>query len=369
VAFAIVAVLWFGAPAVAGGQSLDPLGFPLDAYRFPPDARSQGMAEAYSAVAEGPAATWWNPGALALQEGVWLNPLTRAQLLEEIADDIVFYSFGGTVAIGPVGLGFHMNRIGLGTTEVVDFSGNVVQEIEGSDASYHLGAGTDLLGLFSRGESQARLGVGAAVKVTDRRVALRARYPGGGGEQFSRAATSWDADLGALFRYRWSFRGGRGGPRMMLGIRGAVVAANLRNARRELYQRTDYLDQELRTSVGLEYRGAEMPDLGHALLLLVTAEHRAYFGDGEIATLENDTSTHVGFELTAFFLLTLRGGYVDSVGDVDPIQDWSRGFGLGGDFGLFGWPGKGARFDMTSIPQATGLSRVNQYSVTVWFDF
>lgn len=63
-----------------------------------PDARSNGMGGAFTAVAEGPAAVWWNPGALAFIQGIEVSPFSRRQLLPGIAEGMWIYSIGASAS-------------------------------------------------------------------------------------------------------------------------------------------------------------------------------------------------------------------------------------------------------------------------------
>ena len=88
-----------------------------------PDARSQGMGRAFTAIAEGPMAVWYNPGALGFTEGIYVSPLSYNRLSPDLADDVRFWPFGVTVGRDGIGLGAYLGRLSWGESMATDNDG------------------------------------------------------------------------------------------------------------------------------------------------------------------------------------------------------------------------------------------------------
>src|SRR5512145_2853578 len=94
---------------LADGASAIPL-TGVSSQWFPPDARSQGFGRAFTAVADGPAAVWWNPGALAIEQGASVSPYAEFPILPA-AEGLVLWSFSARGAWEGIGLGAHLSRL------------------------------------------------------------------------------------------------------------------------------------------------------------------------------------------------------------------------------------------------------------------
>jgi hypothetical protein len=332
-----------------------------------PDARSQGLGRAFTALAEGPAATWWNPAALGLQRGVHINPYSRVQLVPSLSDDIYFHSYGGTAEVGPVGVGFHLSNLDYGTHVVRDFAGNVIGEAHTYDRSYHIGVGTEMIALLRDGPSPLRVGVGGAVKIVNEQ-----QLGSSGGGDLEQQSTTFDVDLSALASYALPLSDVEGAMRPALDLRGGLMVANVFNRDQEFETLgEDPLVRRLHLSGAVGFHLSGFGPFARAFDAALCVERVSYSGNGSetIQQMDNDTSTSVGMEVELLGLVSARTGHLDDIGDIQSIEDWAWGFGVGGDF-LLTRPGRlGGRFDYAKIPQVPDLPRIEQYSVSIWLEF
>ena len=100
-----------------------------------PDARALAMRRAFSAIAEGPSAVWWNPGALGLP-GRW-----TATALTEITEDDRSFFLPGELDVYAIAGMMHGLGVGLHLIKTGDCESKSVFK---SDLLVRAGAGIDL---------------------------------------------------------------------------------------------------------------------------------------------------------------------------------------------------------------------------------
>lgn len=315
-----------------------------------PDARALGMGEAFTAVAEGPAAVWWNPGALALSRGVAISPFSRRQLLPEILDDYRIYSAGGAAEIGIVGLGFHYSDLDL------DFGGLW------SEYTLHFGVGVDMQRLIATESAAFDWGIGAAFKYSS--ITIR---PSDDGLTES-SGTGWDADLGSLAVYRFPMQITSSGGREYVAVRGGVNWKSVFGRDVELgeVEQRDPFEQSVVLGVASELVLKEATPSRHFLRATLSLEHQEFIGSSsEVPGIQR-----YGFELglgvpadNPTLFLAPRVGYINDI--YNEIRDVAYGGGIGADI-PFRDGAIGGRFDYARVPRSEGLEPENQYTVSLW---
>jgi hypothetical protein len=334
---------------------------------FGPDARSQGMAGAFTAIAEGPAVAWWNPGGLALQETVYGSPFSYVQLVPDLADDVKLYNFGGTASIGAFGVGTHFTHITYGENEARNREGVSLGTFEPTENVFLIGGGVDVAELLGIDGAYApiQLGVGGNLKFLDSNLAPAFASP----EGRSGDATSWDVDLGMLFVYQMPFDLALDGrPTTQVSLRGGAVVNNLFEREIDyLDQNVSYpLDRRFRFGAAAEFEVGGVPPFDHLMKATVSVEQTHHI-EGSREAVER-----FGIEVSALSLLAIRTGYLhegDAFGECCSFNDWSWGFGLGADLELQDSTRIGGRFDFASITTAVDLSRHKMYTVSGWITF
>ncbi|MBZ0171927.1 MAG: hypothetical protein K8E66_06070, partial [Phycisphaerales bacterium] len=191
VAFAVVILL---VPMPAHSQSLSAA---FEAQFFAPDARSAAMGGAFTAIAEGPNATWWNPGALAFGKPVAVMPFSYTKpfpLLEMIGADHSKVSFGVTGHRRSVGVGIHYDHFRSRMDTPLD-------QQDWGQQFVRLGAGVDIASLVAGEGSPIRCGIGASAKLLRVTLSGGATNTSGQRVSFDDSDSVVDLDLGGLFVY------------------------------------------------------------------------------------------------------------------------------------------------------------------------
>jgi hypothetical protein len=338
------------------------LGARADAYdSFPsvqgdiPDARGAALGRAFTAVAEGPGAVWWNPGGLGLVRGWWVVPLS------------------GTPSRSPFGQSeFRVNgvcgRIGRQALAVQYARWKAVYEYDSpiSESALTIGYGVDLVEIIRKEQgSRLQWGVGGSAK----RLTWSAANVS---SPSLKDLSAYDVDLGTLARLErplaglpvLSIVGGVSAPRpsFMAGRLGLMV----RNA---LDQRMGPnrapLGREVRAGLGVESGLIATPPFGHLLRMLATVEL-----DRSLTEESVPGNVNYGVEVMLLGILTWRYGqfddhYLMSVGDSQGTRAVSRnsrgvtqGIGLG-----FGGDRFSVQFDGARTRQGGGDSKL--YTVSV----
>jgi len=157
---------------------------------MPPDARSQGMGSAYTAIAEGPYASYWNPAALGLQEGLW-GGWGTAQLVPDLADDKWLRSKHISFSWKGLGVGFNRNYLDYGTSYITGDTPDDPIEYDSYEYSQTIGFGLNLLDVIGNNEN-FDLALGVNFKQFKVDVAPPVIL------DFSTAVTASDIDIGFL---------------------------------------------------------------------------------------------------------------------------------------------------------------------------
>ncbi len=299
-----------------------------------PDARSLGMGRAFTAIAEGPTAVWWNPGALGFTEGIYMSPLSYYQLVPGLADDIWFWPFGATVGRDGIGLGAYVGYLDWGESVITNEAGLELGMSYPYEYTAILGVGADLDRLLDFGSERTRFGVGVSGKLFHVDFDLP---PGSPPDWGPGTGSSWDLDVGFLGSYTVptdsdtlgganSTSSGRA-PDGYVRFRGGMVIHNL------LDRRIDYgdpsgsapLGQSLRLGGAVETgfgQWSELPKLGNLF-------HGALSFDIErrLTDLDKRTIYHAGIEGSILSILTLRLGRIED--NESHISDFTYGAGLG----------------------------------------
>ena len=263
---------------------------------FVPDARGGGMGRAFTAVAEGPSAIWWNPGGLGLVRGWWVAPLSVAPSSSPFAD-VKFRAYGICGPVGRGGLAAHYGRLTLHDSSTLDET----------ESALAIGYGLDLAEVL-RGEPDPRFrwGVGGSVK----RLAIHTpNTVNPAWEDLS----AWDVDLGTLVRLertlarlpvlpiittspqpRASFVAGRSG----------VALANALD--RKIGPNDSPLGREIRMGLGVESGLIATPPFDHLLRTLATLEVEHSFTRKELGN-----NVKFGVEATLLGIVTWRYGEFD----------------------------------------------------------
>jgi hypothetical protein len=326
------------------------------------------MGQAFTAVAEGPSAVWWNPGALGLLDGVWAMPYGKRELLSDEASQ---HSFGLSCGRQDRGAAIHLDHVRYDPTDILDVNGSSLGTFRPWEYTARVGGGLDLA-RYLRPDHPGRLRLGAGLALKYARVKF------GEGRRFgmSGTGTGWGIDLGALAVYRRPWTSGGPAPSEtalresgFYGLRAGIAAPNLiqRQVHWDGVDSTDPLGREVRLGVAAEAALPSLPRstrLGSPLHFLVSV-------DGRWGLEEYDRTPiwHAGVEGRLFEFVSARTGYVrDRRGD---IEDWTSGLGIGMEatlppssrYGGLGW-----RFDYASIPVAESLGdlRLHQYTLSGW---
>ena len=317
--------------------------------RFPPDAQSRGMGDAFTALAEGPSAVWWNPAALATGPELAVAPFGYSKLLPKSSADLTIYSFSAAGRRRALGAGFNLNYLNYGEGDLI------VGSSAFHETTMHLGGGVDILRLLAPAEERFRLSAGTSLKrMTDNDPA---ELLSGGGDA---SATAWDMDLGVLGSVRLPFGAATDSlrPCAFVARAGSVWVNALDSELRHDLQAVP-VGQSVRSGLALGVDLFDKPTYGYVLRLraasdLTTASGRANSGSDV---------TNFGAEATLFELVSVRTGYVD-----DPdheLKDPTFGVGFGRDFpDALGLRTFGFQFDWAQLPQPEGFEDHHHFSLS-----
>ena len=285
---------------------------------FSPSARSAGMGDAYVALADDADATFFNPAALANDEGRALST-TFYKPVPSLASDI-FTSFGAyTQPFGGVGnFGLSLVYTSLGTQFRTDEQG---QDL-GTFTSFGVAFGVSYGAYITKS-----LSLGLTTKLIHQNLAGQ----GAGAEQGSGTGTSFGADLGLLwkpsdrFSFGWALR--NVGPNM------TFIDAD----------QSDPLPQTFTVGFGWKFLKNEKwsfllaTDVYKPLSDEGISSFISGWSDGTASEELKDMDYHVGgewaYDLSAITSFALRAGYSHD-------QDGNRktptfGFGLKYDWAMF----------------------------------
>lgn len=361
----LIVVAVVSSPAIAAAQGTTG----AQAQHINPDARAEGMGRAFTAVAEGASAVWWNPGALALPQHLRIQA-SGMRLVPDLADDV--WLFGAAAAV-PVqerfGVGGYMGYLSYGESIATDEQGNERGIFESWETITLLGAGYDIApSLLSSDEADDfHLGVGGDVKVCHVDLAPREFTLDGQ----SGSGTAFDIDLGVLATMRVPIDLGFNMSETFPDYLGFRMGMTLRNAldRKITFNdedRGDPLGQFDRWGIALEGAVGGSPDFGYLVRGLLSAEVN---GVAFKVYDDEESILNYGGELTIAGMVSARGGYIN---DVDGhIQDFTLGTGFAIDpsVPMFSDLPLGGRLDVSRNPQAEGLDHVWKVSLTGIINF
>jgi hypothetical protein len=175
---------------------------------LPPDAQGAAMGEAFTALARGPEAAWWNPAALALGSGLRGMSYSRNDRLLPW-EDARLEQFAAAYGGGGLGLGATWTRLNLiGTGRPVFGPDGTPVYPRGRQQVATIGLGIDLSRFAVSLPRPARLAVGAAARGfrDDFDSGGSSNIPGGNDNAFARAASTrtegWDLDGAATLAWR-----------------------------------------------------------------------------------------------------------------------------------------------------------------------
>jgi hypothetical protein len=285
--------------------------------QLPPDAASIGMGAAYTALAEGVAAAYWNPAGLALgaeSPSVWLRPVAFLRLLPDFSDHIYLYTGGGAFHARSFGFGFNVNRIHYGDQVDADGRGG-----SNTEQTVQVGGGLDVARAFFPG----MLGIPVTPSTAlDVHVALGANiklFTGTFGAALLRpsSGSAHDFDLSSLVVARFHAARPTDGD-WQARVRAGVVLSNVLDheiAFGDLER--DPLGRSVRAGLAAEAASSSLPGLGPMLAARTSLDLQSYFG-----RVRDRPVYSYGFELEALGILAIRAGH-----DGHP-RDTAIGFGI-----------------------------------------
>ena len=326
-----------------------------------PNARAQGMGRAFTAIAEGPNAAWWNPGALGMQPSLWMSPWSTAHLVPDLADDVHVHSYGVAGSYRGFGAGFHYTDLDYGESEAVTEDGQVVGSFVSTEYTRLFGVGVEALELITGRTQDLQVGLGANFKWFWVDLAPDWALP----EHLAGKADATDIDLGMLVTYRidleslgdadWKHDS-------YLRFRFGAAKKNAHDNRLDYDQQTISDPLVVRDHVGFAVEGSfgRLEPLGPVIQGFLAFDNLSvdHFTFGR----RDRDIQHYGAEVKVLNVVALRYGRIE---DKDgQIQDYTIGFGLAfaaePPDGVLGQIHVG--YDFASVPQATGLERVQYHT-------
>lgn len=329
---------------------------------FPPDARSQGLGRAYTAIAEGPAAVWWNPGGLALIDGLYGTPYSRFPV-QPRSDGYDIHSYELSGGRDGLGFGAHLQRMKYENWIFTDESGSAIGRFQPYEYVGILGGGIDLNQRVLHASPALALGIGAGLKIFHTKLApanLALNHRDWKG-------TSWDLDLGGLAAYKIPLDApkprGRGRD-AFLEFRGGFTMHNA------LATNISYLDGEQDDSLGRELRtGAavragiiDLPPLSYLLEATVSAER-----NWELDPVSGKPGDFYGVEMTLLGLVSLRHGWIRD--DEGQTHDTITGYGAGCDVAMDEHRRLGFRYDFASVPSPNRFWETDARTISFWMSW
>jgi hypothetical protein len=326
---------------------------------FPPDARSRGMGDAFTAIAVGPSACWWNPAALALGPSIAIAPASYSKLVPGLADDVWIYSAGAAGSAHGIGVGMNLNYLHYGESEYWSDNLMTLEEHSSHELVVQLGAGIDLVQFFAPENQNLHVALGGNLKRFSVDLAPSFLF---GGELDK--ASAWDIDLAGLTVLRVPLGTAAEGlrPAALVGSVGAVLSNAFDSKLDYGSGQKDRVGRWVRLGVAGGFDLLDMPHLGYLASGRLAADLTKLTDSG------GGTVYNIGAEGTLLGIASLRVGYVND--EDGAVKDFSFGAGLGLELHeLLGLKTLGGRLDWARIPQAESLKRPNHYSASAWTSF
>ena len=326
---------------------------------YPWDARANAMSGAFTAIAVGPHAAFWNPGALGCEQPPSVSPLSRIRFGEG-DDAATFVAFGVTHTWHRLGFGLGFSDISGGKFPYGD-----------RDRTYLLGVGLDLLSRTEEKTPRVRLGLGGTLKRVEQKQGHCVGF-----DCDCDIPSAMDFDLGLLADVRLlgpPTAGARRPPgKGGLSIRLAAKLSNLRQADMKCSDSGGFFPLHRGRHVGaaLQARTAGPWPLHPFLRVIAAWEHEwieieaSPFIPG--SSDYTDSNNRLGAEVV------LLGIFAGRIGRTDGMRmnanEWSSGAGLILD--LWRAPRSprriGLRFDYAAIPESFGSGQYHHWSLTFW---
>lgn len=305
---------------------------------FPIGARYNALGEAGTALSQDVTAMWWNPGGLAFLPGRKEKHdlhIMQSSLAAGLATDIGLYWAGYGTPMGDHGaLAFSLNYLDMGEQEGRDEFGNDTGTFRSYMFAFQATYGVQV---------SRTLGVGMGVKYFRDKLAddqiIQDSQPGGG------SGDSFGVDLGLLWKAPHL--------RSNFGLAIANLGPDI------VHVDSDQSDPMPRkATVGWAFSVYNSEYMG----ILVVADYLVplykWKGNDYGLGFEWDQYEYgVGAEWNYLRSLFVRFGY--KAAEFGDIKDTTFGFGVDMDR----WLRKAITFDYASVPQATGLDRVNRLSL------
>jgi hypothetical protein len=327
---------------------------------FPPDARSRGMGDAFTAIAAGPSACWWNPAALAIGPSIAIAPASYSKLVPDLADDVWIYSAGAAGSAHGIGVGMNLNYLDYGDSEYWSDDLMTISKDSSHESVAQLGAGIDLVQFFAPENQNLHVALGGNLKRFSVDLVSPYFLYGHGPDK----ATAWDIDLAGLTVLRVPLGTAPEGrrPAALVGSMGAVLS-NVFDSKLDYGSgESDHVGRWVRLGVAGGFDFLDMPDLGYLASGRLAADLTKLTDSG------GGTVYNIGAEGTLLGIASLRVGYVND--EHGAVKGVSSGAGLGLELhDLLGLKTLGGRLDWARIPQAEGLTRPNLYSASAWTSF
>lgn len=326
---------------------------------FPPDARSQGLGRAYTAIAEGPATVWWNPGGLALNDGMYGTPYSNFPLRPS-NDGFEIHSFELSGGRDGLGFGAHLHRMKHEEETFPNAMGVPIGRFQAYEYVGILGGGIDLNQRVLHGSPALALGMGAGLKIFHTKLApanLALNHRDWQG-------TSWDLDLGGLAAYKIPLDApkprGRGRD-AFLEFRGGFTLHNAlaRNISYLDGEQDDPLGRELRTGAAVRAGIIDVPPLSYLLEATISTER-----NWELDPDSGKPGNFYGVEMTLLGLISARRGWIRD--DQGQTHDTIVGYGAGCDVALDEHRRFGFRYDFASVPSANRFWETDARTITLW---
>ena len=271
------------------------------------DARGNSMGGAQVAMAEGPAALYWNPAALAA-------PAARAGTGAAVFSNSEWFvhtrhQFFG-LALNAGGLG----HFGLSVT-ALDYGEEAVTTIDQPDGTGEFYSALDLaVGVSYARNLTDRFAFGGTVKLVRQQI-------------WNESASGAALDLGV--RYDTGYRG------LTIGMAMANFGSDMQLSGRDLRQPIDIEPNQGGNNAGLpatletnEWRLPLSFRVGVAADAVRTSSQRVVVSVEGQAPSDNSQSASAGVEYAFRDLLFLRGGYRQAFSAVAEDGGWTAGFGL-----------------------------------------
>jgi len=308
---------------------------------FPIGGRYSALGEAGTALAQDVTAIWWNPGGLGFLPQ---RPKSRglhimqSNLAAGLADDIGLYWGGYAMPMGSHGaLGFAMNYLDMGQQQGTDETGAST----GTFRSYMFAVSTTYGVRVSR-----NLGIGLGVKYFRDNLAPTGSIQDAQG---SGSGDSFGVDLGLMWKVPKV--------RSNFGLAVANLGPDIKHVDSD---QSDPMPRKV--TAGVAFSAFHSEFMGVLLVADYLVPLYKWKGNDYGFGLETSQAEYGGgVEWNYLRSLYVRFGYKSA--DYGDINDTTFGFGVDMEH----WMGQAITFDFASVPQATGLPKVNRLSLAYRF--